>query len=59
MDAGSGRQALVETAREPEIKGVAIVCEGGDDVAVIKRITDVVSVVLGIPTNRICVTKMT
>ncbi|MBC5579932.1 stage III sporulation protein AG [Anaerofilum sp. BX8] len=59
VDAGSGRQALVETAREPEIKGVAIVCEGGDDVAVVKRITDVVSVVLGIPTNRICVTKMT
>lgn len=59
VDGGSGRQALVETALEPEIRGVAIVCEGGDDIAVVKRITDLVSVVLGIPSNRICVTKMT
>ena len=59
VDGGSGRQALVETALEPEIRGVAIVCEGGDDIAVVKRITELVSVVLGIPTSRICVTKMT
>ena len=58
VDDGSGRQALVQTALEPEIKGVAVVCQGGDDIAVIKRVTDVVSVVLGIPTSRICVTKM-
>lgn len=59
VDGGSGKQALVETALEPEIRGVAIVCEGGDDIAVVKRITDLVSVVLGVPTSRICVTKMT
>ena len=58
VDDGSGRQALVQTSLEPEIKGVAVVCEGGDDIAVVKRVTDVVSVVLGIPTSRICVTKM-
>ena len=58
VDDGSGRQALVQTALEPEIKGVAVVCQGGDDIAVVKRVTDVVSVVLGIPTSRICVTKM-
>ena len=59
VDGGSGRQALVETALEPEIRGVAIVCEGGDDIAVVKRITDLVSVVLGVPTSRKRKKKMT
>ena len=58
VDAADGKQPLVETHIEPEVKGVAVVCEGGDDITVIKRITDLVSVVLGLSTNRICVTKM-
>lgn len=58
VDGGSGRGALIESARQPEIRGAAIVCEGGGDISVIRRVTDVVAVVLGIPTNRICVTKM-
>ena len=58
VDAADGKQPLVETHIEPEVKGIAVVCEGGDDITVIKRITDLVSVVLGLSTNRICVTKM-
>jgi len=58
FDAQEGRQPLVETRLEPEVKGVAVVCEGGDDVTVIRRITDLVSVVLNLPSNRVCVTKM-
>ena len=49
---------LLETEWMPEIKGVAVVCEGGGDITVVKRITDLVAVVLGLSTNRICVTKM-
>lgn len=49
---------LLETEWMPEIKGVAVVCEGGGDIMVVGRITDLVGVVLGLPTNRICVTKM-
>ncbi len=49
---------LIEMQLLPEIKGVAIICEGGDDITVVSRITELVSVVLGVPTNRICVTKM-
>ena len=48
----------MDTHIDTELKGVAVVCEGGDDITVIKRITDLVSVVLGLSTNRICVTKM-
>ena len=50
--------ALAQTVCTPRVCGVAVVCEGGDDITVIKRITDLVSVVLGLSTNRICVTKM-
>lgn len=57
-DSPQGKQPLVETYLEPEIRGAAIVCEGGDDITVVKRITDLVSAVLGLATNRICVTKM-
>ena len=59
IDGGSGREPLVETCLEPEVKGVAVVCEGGDDITVIKRVTELVSVVLRLPTNRVCVIKMT
>ncbi|MDD3429875.1 MAG: stage III sporulation protein AG [Oscillospiraceae bacterium] len=58
VEGTDGKQALVQTKLEPEVKGVAVVCSGGDDIAVVKRITDVVSTVLGVSTNRICVTKM-
>ena len=59
IDAQDGKQALVETCLEPEVKGVAVVCEGGDDITVVKRVTELVSVVLRLPTNRVCVIKMT
>ena len=58
IDSGAGKTPLLEQAYEPEVRGVAVVCEGGDDILVVGRITELVSVVLGIPTNRICVTKM-
>ncbi len=54
----NGDEALVEKIMVPEIKGVAVVCTGGDDISVVSEVTKTVSVVLGIPTNRIYVTKM-
>ncbi len=55
IDGGDKDTPIVEMHTLPEIKGVAIVCEGGDDITVISDITELVSVVLGVPTNRICV----
>ena len=57
-DAGTGSQALVETRLEPSVKGVAVLCAGGGDITVVKRITDLVATVLDVPTNRVCVAKM-
>ena len=47
--------ALEETTYLPTVCGVAVVCEGGGDVRVAARITELVAALLNVPTNRICV----
>ncbi len=47
--------ALEETTYLPTICGVAVVCDGGGDVGVEARITALVSALLDVPANRICV----
>lgn len=42
----------------PEVRGVAIVCQGADSAKVREEITGVVTAVLGISTNRINIAKM-
>ena len=49
---------LVMNVISPEIKGVAVVCEGGDSAVVHSEIVDLVSSVLSISSTRISVTKM-
>ncbi len=46
---------LVETSREPQIKGVVVVCDGGNSSVVQQRITEVLTTVLGIRSNQVCV----
>ena len=52
LDDGS---ALAQTVYLPRVCGAAIVCEGGGDVRIAARITELVSALLDLPTNRICV----
>jgi stage III sporulation protein AG len=40
---------------QPTIKGVVVLCEGGDKILVQQRITDCVTTALNIASNRICV----
>ena len=47
--------ALEETVYLPTVCGVAVVCDGGGDVGVEARITALVSALLDVPSNRICV----
>ena len=54
----NGDEALVEKTITPSVQGVAVVCSGADDISVVGAVTNTVSVVFGIPTNRIYVTKM-
>ena len=41
----------------PAVRGVLIVCEGGDDPDVKKRVTEAVSAALNLSSSHICVTK--
>ena len=52
-----GREGSTGAARQSTQQAVSA-ATGVHDITVIKRITDLVSVVLGLSTNRICVTKM-
>ena len=47
--------ALAQTVCTPRVCGVAVVCEGGGDVRVAARITELVGALLDVPSNRICV----
>ena len=47
--------ALEETVYFPAVCGVAVVCDGGGDVRVAARITELISALLDVPANRICV----
>ncbi|MBQ0124708.1 MAG: hypothetical protein KBS59_00095, partial [Clostridiales bacterium] len=39
----------------PKISGVSVVCRGGNDPAVQKKIIDIISTALGISSGRICI----
>ena len=52
------RQALVKTSKEPTVKGVVVVCEGGDKISVQQEVTDLVTTALDIGANKVCVSKL-
>lgn len=43
---------------EPHIRGVLVVCEGGDDPVVVERISEAVTKSLDISTAKVCITKL-
>ena len=53
-----GKQALLITQKEPQINGVIVACEGGENAVVQARIIQAVTTVLNLSTNRVCVTKI-
>lgn len=59
LDEGSGEDyGLVVNVISPEIKGVAVVCEGGDSSVVHSEIVDMLSSVLSLKSTQISVSKM-
>lgn len=56
-DADGSQRALAVTEVQPIVKGVVIVCEGGDQAAVQKNIIDAVTTALNISSARVCVIK--
>lgn len=58
IDNKSEKEGIKLKVLEPEIRGVAVVCTGGDNPEVVSQITDTVSTVLGIGSNKVSVAKM-
>ena len=51
--ADGGEQALLVTTEMPEVRGVAIVCEGGDSEAINEKIENAVTAALDITSKRV------
>lgn len=58
VDAENGRNGLLVTELEPIVKGVVVVCEGGDREEVRQRVSDAVTTALNITSKRVYVTKL-
>ena len=56
-DADGTQRALAVTEIQPTVKGVVVVCSGGDDPIVQQRIINAVTTALDISSKRVCVTK--
>ena len=59
MKAGNGtsEHALVQSIRYPEIQGVVIVCDGGENAVVKEQVYQVAAATLQIKNNQIYVAK--
>lgn len=58
IEGKTGDDGILLKTNAPKVKGVIVVCDGGDDPTVAKQITTAVSAALGIGSNRISVIKM-
>ncbi len=58
VDGDSGRSGLLVTELQPTVRGVVIVCEGGDREEVRSRIVEAVTVAMNLSAKRVCVTKL-
>ncbi len=51
-------ECLILKVYEPKVKGIAVVCEGGDKTAVIKAVTETVCALYDISSDKVSVAKM-
>ena len=58
IDGENGEEPLIIKVNEAKIRGVLVVCEGGDNATVTEKIIDAVCAVLGVPSSQVSVSKM-
>lgn len=58
VEKGSDEEPLILKTKEPEIRGILVVCKGGGDPSVNEKIIEALCALLDIPSNRISVAKM-
>ncbi len=59
IESENGEAPVLLKKTEPAVMGVAVVCEGGDNPRIIEKVTETISVLCGIGSNRVSVSKMT
>ncbi len=57
VDGDNGKTGLLLTEIQPQVKGVVVVCQGGDNATVTERVIGAVTTALNISSRRVCVTK--
>ena len=58
VDGPDGKEALLTTKIEPKIKGVIVVCEGGENPEVEEKVINAITVALDISSRKVCVSKL-
>ena len=58
VDGEKGREALIERKIQPRIRGVAVLCSGGDRAVVKNEVIQIVTTVLDIPSTKVSVSKI-
>ncbi len=58
IDTGEKREGLLVTEIQPTVRGVVVVCEGGDREEVREQVAQAVTVALNISSKRVYVTKL-
>lgn len=58
VETDNGREGLLVTELQPTVRGVVVVCEGGDNETVCTRIEQAVTVALNLSPKRVCITKL-
>lgn len=58
IDKNNDDSGLLLKTIEPKVRGVAVVCEGGDDIKVQEQIYSAVGAVLNVGTSRISISKL-
>lgn len=58
IDGENGEEPIVIKTAEAEIRGVLVICEGGENALVREKIIEALCALLDIPSNRVSVAKM-
>lgn len=58
VDGQDGRKTVAVSVEEPVIRGVAVICQGGDQTAVQARVLETVTTLLDISSARVSISKL-
>lgn len=54
-DSGNGKNVVIRLKKYPNVKGVLVIYDGPDDISIKKAVSDAVSTVLGVQSNKVCI----